>query len=252
MRWIFLRGLTREQRHWGDFPDHFRAANPGAEIVTPDLPGNGERWRERSPTDIRGMVDRCRGALALGGIARPFGIVALSLGAMVASDWLRAYPGEVRAAVLISTSLRPFSPFYQRLRPRSYPSLLRLLLPGMDARRREQEILRLTSCRHGDDAALLADWSRWRRERPVSRLNAVRQLLAASRYRAVPQRPSVPVLLLAGGGDRLVDPRCSARLAAAWQLPLKTHPWAGHDLPLDDPHWVAETISAWCREIDAG
>ena len=38
--------------------------------------------------------------------------------------------------------------------------------------------------------------------------------------------------------DRLVSPRCSQRLAAAWKVPLALHPSAGHDLPLDDPDWL--------------
>ena len=52
-----------------------------------------------------------------------------------------------------------------------------------------------------------------------------------------------PLLLLAGAGDRLVDPACSRRLARTWQVPLLEHAQAGHDLPLDDPDWVAHQAS---------
>ena len=34
--WVFLRGLTRESAHWGDFPQRFAAALPGARVhLTP-------------------------------------------------------------------------------------------------------------------------------------------------------------------------------------------------------------------------
>jgi len=50
---------------------------------------------------------------------------------------------------------------------------------------------------------------------------------------------------LNGARDRLVDARCSERLAQAWQVELHTHPDAGHDLPLDDGEWVARQVAQW-------
>ena len=44
--------------------------------------------------------------------------------------------------------------------------------------------------------------------------------------------------------DRLVNPHCSVRLATAWGVPHARHPWAGHDLPHDDPQWLCETAGA--------
>ena len=55
MSWVFLRGLMRESRHWGEFPDQFRAALPHADIVTPDLPGNGAKRHLRSPLSVQGL-----------------------------------------------------------------------------------------------------------------------------------------------------------------------------------------------------
>jgi predicted alpha/beta hydrolase family esterase len=55
----------------------------------------------------------------------------------------------------------------------------------------------------------------------------------------------VPLLVLASAADTLVDPRCSIRLAHAWDAELRTHPTAGHDLPLDDAEWVASEVGRW-------
>ena len=38
MTWVFLRGLTREARHWGDFPQRFRAEFVGELAVGDMLP----------------------------------------------------------------------------------------------------------------------------------------------------------------------------------------------------------------------
>jgi pimeloyl-ACP methyl ester carboxylesterase len=244
MRWVFLRGLVRESRHWGGFPEVFRAHVAGAEVITLDLPGNGALHDQESPLTIGGMVGHCRRTLTERGLSPPFAALALSLGGMVATEWASRFPGEIDACVLLNTSMRPYNPFFHRLQPQNYPVLLRLLFESSDAIV-EKNILALTSNLHGAEAPLLADWLRWRQECPVSRRNALRQLFAAARYRAPRQAPAVPLLLLASAGDRLVDHRCSSRIAEVWRSELLMHPSAGHDLPLDAPGWVAEAVAGW-------
>ncbi len=246
--WVLLRGLTRETRHWGDFASQLRAVQPGAPIIALDLPGNGALHAQRSPASVPAMAAHCRAALQALGVAPPYRVLAMSLGAMVAVAWAQAQPRELAAAVLINTSLRPFGAFHQRLRPSQYATLLRLALSDPDAAEWECSILALTSRRRFGTAerdALLGAWTAWRRECPVSRANALRQLLAAARFRAPPPRPPVPLLVLASTRDALVDPQCSRRLAQAWALPIAEHPTAGHDLPLDDGAWVARQVERW-------
>ncbi len=242
--WVLLRGLTRESRHWGGFPEILRGEIGDAQIVAPDLPGNGRLNRLRSPSRIGDMMECCRADLTARGLRPPYHLLALSLGGMAAAAWMRAHPEELRGAVLINSSLRPFSAFHERLRPGSYGALLRLV--GADSAGRERIILRLTS--RGDRSDVLPAWIAFRRERPVSSANALRQLLAAARYRASPRRPEVPLLVLASDRDALVDPRCSRRIAAQWQARIAVHPSAGHDLPLDDPAWVAREVRAWLED----
>ncbi|GJJ02826.1 alpha/beta hydrolase [Duganella rhizosphaerae] len=247
--WVLLRGLMREQRHWGGFPGQLAAALPDAAIVTPDLPGNGERHAMRSVTRVAQMVDYCRRDLQARGIAPPYSLLALSLGGMAAVEWSSRYPGEVERCVLINTSMRPYSRFHQRLRWQNYPSIVELMLRG-GVERQERLILRLTSRTGGaaEREQLLQRWLGYQREFPVTRANALRQLWSAARFRAPATRPAVPLLVLAGAGDRLVDHRCSLRLAQAWDAPLLVHPGAGHDLPLDDGPWVAAQIAKWLDE----
>lgn len=247
--WLLLRGLTRESRHWGDFPEVFQAACPEAEVICLDLPGNGVLHRQDSPADVLAMAEHCRGQLRQRGIVGPVHLLAMSLGAMVAVAWAAAHPEEIAGAVLINTSLRPFNPFYRRLRPRSYGCLLRFLWPGDSAAVAEARILSLTSKRVAAPE-LVAAWAAYRREQPVALANALRQLLAAVRYRAPVAAPAIPLLVLASRGDQLVDPACSRRLARLWQTAFAEHPDAGHDIPLDDGPWVAEQIRAWLQRAE--
>jgi pimeloyl-ACP methyl ester carboxylesterase len=247
--WILLRGLMREQRHWGDFPAELARALPDADIITPDLPGNGQRHAMRSATTVAQMVEFCRQDLRARGVPAPYSLLALSLGGMVAVEWASRYPQEIARCVLINTSMRPYSRFHQRLRWQNYPSILKLMAQG-GVENQERLILRLTS-RSSDRASLLAQWLDYQREFPVTRANALRQLWSAARFRAPSTRPSMPVLVLSSDGDQLVDPRCSLKLARAWQAPHAIHPSAGHDLPLDDGPWVAAQIAKWLADSEA-
>lgn len=240
--WVLLRGLTRECGHWGAFPQLLAERLSPARVVPLDLPGNGALHHQHSPLRVQDMVGPCRAQLHARGIAGPYRLVAMSLGAMVALAWAEAYPGEVSGSVLINTSVRPFSPFYRRLRPSSYLPLLGLLT-ATDDRACEATILRLTT--RVPHPAVVDDWVALRRAHRVSRLNALRQLVAAARFRAPQRPPAVPMLILSGAADTLVDPRCSAALATRWNVPLVRHATGGHDLALDDGPWVASRICDW-------
>ena len=242
--WVFLRGLTRESRHWGDFPEVFCKTIADTEIVTLDLPGNGRlNWME-SPTRVEQMADYCHTEMSARGLQSPYFLLAMSLGAMVALAWAQRHPRDVAAAVLINTSLRPFSPFHQRLRPKNYPVLLKRAVLGGSPGEWEATILALTSNLAEDRASILDVWIALRGECPVSRNNALRQLWAASRYR-VDAKPAARLLILASAQDRLVDPRCSRQLASRWGSAFGEHPAAGHDIPLDDGPWVARQVRDW-------
>lgn len=245
--WVLLRGLTREAGHWGTFPNQLRAQlQPNARVLAVDLPGNGQLHRARSPADIGTTMEQLRAHLRTLGARPPFHLLSMSLGAMVAVEWATQHPAELAGCVLVNTSLRPFSPWYRRLRPRNYGTLVTLALSGQAAREREEAVLRITT-RHPPQPidAVLDAWTALRMTRPVSRANALRQLIAAARYRAPQRPPVVPLAVALGAADGLVDPRCSRRLAQQWQLPLAEHPTAGHDLPLDDGPWLAAQVAAW-------
>ena len=245
--WILLRGLTRGSRHWGDFVGQFQHALPDTQIITLDLPGNGRLYQQLSPLRIQDMVAHCRTQLVSLNLAAPYNILAMSMGAMVAASWSEMYPKEVTTQVLINTSMRPFSPFYHRLLPANYTLLLKLSLMGATPEDLERVVLQLTSNRahdyHDDD--ILPLWLALRLENPVSRSNAVRQLIAAARFHAPLVKPAVRTLLLASEQDHLASVNCSKTLASRWQCDLHLHSSAGHDLPLDDGPWVAAQVLTW-------
>lgn len=241
--WILLRGLTRESRHWGVFAT-LLAAREG--VLPIDLPGNGTEAHARSPLAVDAYVDALRAEAPRRGARAPYRVLAMSLGGMVATAWALRFPEEIERLVLVNTSMRPHSRVYERLRPSAWSALVRVARywDGMDSDDIAETLIHGFTCARRD--TLAADVETWRAIREsahVSRANALRQLAAAARFKARGV-PRCAVLVVSSRGDRLVNPVCSARLARAWGAPHLEHPWAGHDLPHDDPQWLVDTLHA--------
>jgi pimeloyl-ACP methyl ester carboxylesterase len=242
--WLLLRGLSRETRHWGSFLPQFAAAFPDSRVLGIDLPGNGVFNTLESPLRVEAMADFVRAQAMLAGLVPPYRVLAMSLGAMVTVAWAQRRPQDLSHAVLINTSLRPFSPFWQRLRPCHYAHLFRMAIGHPGPEEWERTVMALTCHHPADKEGTLEAWLRYRSDQPVSTRNTLRQLVAAARFRASGQAPGCPLLLLGSTRDNLVDIRSSRAIARAWRVPLVEHPSAGHDLPLDDPAWVIAQVNA--------
>jgi pimeloyl-[acyl-carrier protein] methyl ester esterase len=249
-RWLLLRGLARETAHWDDFPILLQRYFPMATIHTLDLPGTGYLYRQDSPRRIEAITDNVRQQALeqkmLG--EQPLTLLAYSLGGMVAWDWLQRYPTDLNGAVLLNTSFANLSPFYQRLRWQSYPQFLGVCLETNMAKR-EAAILKLVSNRTDADRLIAKKWTAIQQQRPVSLKNSFNQIVAAATYRPISKKPLQPVLLLSSQKDRLVSSSCSLAIQKRWQIELATHPWAGHDLCLDQPLWVVDRIKRWVEDF---
>ena len=246
--WILLRGLARESAHWGAFVPLLQSTFPDAQITLLDLPGTGCFYRETSPGTIKAITGKVRqNALDNGFVQQPVTILALSLGAMAAWEWMRSFPEDICGATLMNTSFADLSPFYQRLRWQSYKEFIALTMIH-DVHKRESRILQLVSNRRDQHQQVTQAWDEIQNQRPISLKTSLRQIIAAATYRPGDIKPEQPVLLLNGQGDRLVAPACSEAIHQKWQLELRRHPWAGHDLTLDDGAWVALQLKDWVAQ----
>ena len=242
---VLLRGLIRERRHWGGFPQQLNRHFPQARILTPDLPGCGKYNQSPSPSSIPEMCERVRTRIHREIMdSKNVCLIALSMGAMMGIEWMTRYSNDFQSAVLINTSLNGVSPFYQRLQPKNYGLIAKSIF-SKDRYQRESLVYQLTVRGRHDRESIVQQWCEIARERPVSNANFVRQLLASARYAAPKSIPKTPILLLASQYDRLVNVRCSQQLAKMWNLSLEIHDEAGHDLPLDDGEWCCHVISQW-------
>lgn len=245
---LLIRGLTREQRHWGAFKPLLQAAVPYP-VLSYDFAGTGQLYQQTSACTISALRQSVRQQWLAAKPAGKVHLVAISLGGMLAADWAQHYPQEVASLVLINSSAKGLSAFYQRLNWRNYPAIAAALCYSRS--QRERLILRLTSHTALTQPQLLADWQRWQQQSPVSVGNALRQLWAASRF-LVSAKPGCTTMLIRSLGDKLVSPQCSQALAEHWQAPLLSHPWGGHDLPLDDAPWLVQQLATFYASLSEG
>lgn len=248
--WVLLRGLAREHGHWGPFVEQFQQTFPQDEVLAIDLPGSGEFVNKRSPNNIHEIFNFIRStAVERARSQSQFKVVAISLGGMVAMEWMNARPHDLAGCVLINTSAKVLSPFYHRLRWQVWSKFAKVL-STQSAKERERQVIELLMNSEEARAKALPQWMKLAVERPTSYVNFGHQILAAARFGGLEKNVDLPVLLLNGLGDRFVDPSCSTALHEKWGWPIERHPWAGHDLPWDDPKWVLTKISSWNRTIE--
>jgi len=248
--WLLLRGLVREQRHWGTFPA-LLAEGTRSRVLTLDLPGVGTERGRKSPTTIPGIVDDIRArflavraaAVNAGEEDRPWALFAPSLGGMVTLDWADRYPGDFVHVSVCNTSARDLGRVFERFSPEALRTVLVSLLAlvfAPDPVARERRTLALVS--NTDVGRSNAEaFAEYVRTAPAGPDVLVRQLLAAVRFRA-PSHLAVPITVMCSDGDRLCKPVVSRALATRLHAPLLVHPTGGHDLPLDDPEWVVRVL----------
>jgi pimeloyl-ACP methyl ester carboxylesterase len=244
--WLLLRGWGREQRHWEKFPGVLGQALGARKVACLDLPGVGTEHRETSPWSISEITDRLRRRWLKKSGGEPAGLVAISLGGMVALDWTARYPADFERLVLINSSVAGVSPPWRRLNLKMLPEIFRIAT-ARDLAARESRILGMTTefLPTADEVALR--WAGYAKERPVRLATLAKQLLAATRFR-LEKKPSCPTLVISSDGDKLVGPSCSRALAEHLGAALVRHPSAGHDVPLENPEWTASAIGEWLRQ----
>ncbi len=253
---ILIRGLGRESEHWGDFPKKLQAKIPGSLVRCIDLPGTGENLAMKSPVHMRELSEFVRSEteflknkLKLGSIKTY--ILAPSLGGMIATDWMINYPKDLSGAVIINTSFASWASIWHRLQPQAYQHILQIVLKEKDYHARESEVVRMVSNDQAQFTRHAEAWARVFSARPIQLTTILRQLLAAREFIPPKIKLETPILLLRSAKDRMVNPKCSELIQKIWDCPMQTHPWAGHDLPLDDADWVIEQTHNWYESLVA-
>ncbi len=240
---VLIRGLGHEARHWGVFVDLLKKQDFCSEVFLCDLPGAGVFYKEKGASSVTKMLEH----LVLNYhekfvTKKPLVLVGLSLGGMLALEYMAKYPNMFSACVLINSSVGSLTPWYRRMRLSAIPTVLRIALTT-NISQKQRLILSLVSSRYQNDPLTLAEQIRIAQTQPIRLYNLMRQLFAGARFKAPHLEGIGKTLVLYSEKDALVDPRSSLALAQFLSSVVFSHPEAGHDLPLDDPQWIQEKMA---------
>lgn len=238
---VLLRGLTRASFHWTDFPSSLKRQLNVNQVFCLELPGNGTLHQQTTPALIDEAVEVYRSQLP--GNVKKKGIIifSISLGSMIANRWTEMYPDEIKGLILTNTSFSNLNPFYHRMRISSFLELIRTLWMK-NPEDIERIILDRTVNNKEIQKTYLNKFVDFRKNHPISLLSILNQLRLAQQARFT-EKPKCPTLIIASKKDYLISYKCSKRLSKKFNIPIKIHPSAGHDITLDDPEWVIQTLA---------
>lgn len=239
-QWFLIRGLGREVRHWGHFPEFLRMETNDL-VICLETPGTGVKYLKDPPLNIDQYVFDLRADYLNQKGDSDCYLVAISLGGMIAQKWIELYPDDFEKIFIINSSGGSLSPFYERLKPKAMMRLVQILRTK-DISTRERLILQATTNLVKIDNALLADRVKIAEEYPIKIKNLLKQLWAAKSF-SPGQSELKKLIVIASKKDRFVSCECSITLAEFHQCEIMLHPEAGHDLPLDDPNWLVRSLS---------
>lgn len=242
-KWVFLLGLTRGVGHWGDFIDKFKLKFPMDEFELIDLPGNGLRNKEVSPLQVENYVELVRNKSELVHQG-PVHILGSSLGGMVAISWAEQMPDEVASINIMNTSSASLQASYKRFLPSALLTVAKTLKKPLDSQFKEKTTLEVIMNHSERRAQFFSQFSDFSIENPVSFENFTRQVIAASRFKVPTIAPleKSKICLMTAFNDHLVSSDCTRNIAQLWGCDFHNHPWAGHEIFLDDPEWVLDRI----------
>lgn len=236
-KWIFIRGLIRSQYHWFEFPNQFKTLFPESDIRTPELQGNGIYSNKNFYNHIDDCILDLEKQCQLEDNYK-VNLLGISLGGMIAANWAQKKPRNIQKLVLINSSFSN-SPFYHRLKIENYPKIIQLLFKK-NPFHIEKFIIDQTM-NSTDKLKYLHACVEFQKQNPVTFINFYRQLKFAQNLSAE-EKPIEQVLILTCENDRLVNYKCSQKIAMQWNCAHEVHPWAGHDLPADDGLWIMNML----------
>jgi pimeloyl-ACP methyl ester carboxylesterase len=247
---LLLRGLVREQRHWGNFLSKWQENLPMISAHCLDHPGVGTEFSRSSPYSIAEITDdiRNRWLILKEKHKEPWILFSISLGAMVGMDWVARYPDDFCHLTIINTSVANLSWPWERF----YLDKLKVLIylsREKDPIKKERAILDMVSLKAENKDELARLWAGYALKPHKLRQRAIAQLWAAIKFRA-PMKINIPLTVLCGEKDTMVNPVATKKIASYYGVPCHSHIEGGHDLTLDQADWVCETLLKDLKSFD--
>jgi pimeloyl-[acyl-carrier protein] methyl ester esterase len=245
MNVLFIRGLTREKRHWRGLEQKLQIMRPDLLVHSIDLPGAGTFFQQTSPIKFDDYIYFLREKLSHQKKEGKTKLIGISMGGMIALRWAQLFPDEISQLFIINSSAGKLSNPFDRFNLGEIKEILGAVT-SKTLNEKEKNVLKLTTAKCEITDELLNDFVQIKISAPVSIISSFNQIAAAFTFtldKNFKLHSGIEVVVMSGLKDKLVNPKCSEAIALKLNAQLFVHEKAGHDLSLDDPEWFLEKIN---------
>ncbi|MDP3278474.1 MAG: alpha/beta hydrolase [Deltaproteobacteria bacterium] len=246
--WVVLvQGLSLSGRFWFEIPA--KVAALGARVIVPDNRGTGRSGRIRRPFTMSTLADDLQAIVDHAGCDTAT-VVGISMGGMIAQNFVLLHPSRVDGLVLLATT--PGLPHGSLPSPFALADLARMpFAKGREAGEIAARLL-LSRERRGDYEALFSKWPEAFAADPQDPRTFFLQLgaIALHSVGAKLREVRVPTAVIAGREDRLVPFRNSEEIASRIDgAVLRLIDGVGHSLPSEVPTVVEQALQqVWAAQ----
>ena len=227
MNTVWLPGTLCDERVFGDLPDIL--GEPAHHVTMSDFSNVGDAAAATSDT-----------------VSQRFVAIGFSLGGFVALELLRRAPERVAGVVLISGNAHPDTPANADARREEIRFARENGMPALIGR----SWPRLVGLSSRADAGLLQVLIDMAESVGLEGLSHQAEMnISRPDLRATAADAAVPLLLVAGGEDRLCPLERYAAAASGATASLEVVPDAGHFLSLEAPHALATIVMPFMRRL---
>ena len=246
---FLLIGLTKASLHWDQtFIQTLKDLYQTEDVIPFNIPGNGPLNDLQTPFGIPAIVKSMRDIHAKQLVRdddRPHLLISISLGGMLATEWLNQYPRDFDRLVIINSSFKGFSPVWKRVQPTAMKKFIQIFLAPTSEKKEE---LITEMCGNNPDRRnnVRDSWVEIDKQFPLTKANLIKQTFSGALYN--PKHiPTLPKLIIACKHDRLAHYSCSQKIHEKWggEFHLIEDPLVGHGVHFDAPTKLATTIHNW-------
>ncbi len=242
---LLLRGINSDSRYWLDFPNEF---DEDIKILIVDLPGTGKNLESKTPLSISEHVKFLRNQINPDHLSRGMHIIGLSLGGMIAIQWLSMFPNEIKSVTAMSSTGGKFFSSITRINPINWFKLTFSMTVDKIFRTNffPKNLVSVVTNIPKDSSRnnwILTKFTSLGNESRVPMFSTLRQIIAASRWS--PDFSNSPklgnrVLLLKAQHDRFIPPKAVNRLHNMIPNSVLHEISSGHQISLSHPVEVIE------------
>jgi hypothetical protein len=239
MAWIWFNGLAREAGHWGGLPAKAER-QLDEKVITFDLSSAPANKLSSSKPQTNDAIQAFATQIPR---THSLKLLAVDSSASMALQYAATEP-RVKRVVLVNPLSRD-DLVHLRVKWLQMARFFACFRANRDSLAAQHRALSLLSNSQDRCRQLASIWAEIQNRRPVSMAHCWLELKRSLRQRmpAPSQLLHCQIEVLVSRADAIISPKSGQHLARYYSSPLVLNLTAGHDIAVDDPHWLLHQLA---------